>query len=179
MASLMNYLYNKDKKVFLYLNRNISCKALDIFMPGITHLGGATFTVIACFLLYFLGRNQVRIAATEAIITVTTSQGMVQIFKNRINRKRPYLVIPDVNTFWRLLLKDCSFPSGHATAGFSLAVAVSINFPSYGFASCGLATAIGISRIYTGMHYPSDVISGALLGGFFAFLTHMIRTVLA
>jgi undecaprenyl-diphosphatase len=179
MLRLFNYLYKKDKKIFLYLNKNIRCRALDIFMPGITHLGGATFTIVACFLLYILGHKETRVAATEAIITVAGSQGIVQVFKNSINRKRPYLVIPDVNTFWKCLLEDYSFPSGHTTAGFSLAVAVAINFPSYRFVSYSLATAVGISRIYTGMHYPSDVISGALLGAISAFLTHAARGMLA
>jgi undecaprenyl-diphosphatase len=133
MTSLLDYLYIKDKKMFLYLNKKIRCKVLDILMPRITHLGGATFTMITCFLLYIFGQGETRLAATEALITVTGSQGIVQIFKNLIYRKRPYMVIPDVNTFWKRLLKDYSFPSGHTTAGFSLAVALAINFPSYSF----------------------------------------------
>ncbi|MGI6486096.1 MAG: phosphatase PAP2 family protein [Thermoanaerobacterales bacterium] len=175
MKGFLNYLYMSDKNVFIYLNKRLRCRVLDVLMPKITHLGGGTFAVFSCILLYVFGQGEMRIAAAEAIITVTGSQGIVQLFKNLIYRKRPYMVIPDVNTFWKRLLKDYSFPSGHTTAGFSLAVALGLNFPSYSLLSYFVATMIGFSRIYTGMHYPSDVISGALLGAVFAFLTHAAR----
>jgi len=140
-------------------------------MPRITHLGGVTVTVLSCLFLYLFSQGEGRVAATQAIVTVTSSQGIVQFFKNKINRKRPYLVLPEVNTFWSKLLKDHSFPSGHTTAGFSLAVVLATHFPNFGLVSYLLATMVGISRIYTGMHYPSDVLSGALLGVLCAALT--------
>ena len=88
------------------------------------------------------------------------------------------MVLPDVNTFWKKLLKDCSFPSGHTTAGFSLAVILASHFPAYSFVMYSLAATIGVSRIYTGMHYPSDVLSGAFLGTGFALLTHIVKRVM-
>lgn len=174
MKGLWDYLYHKDKRLFEYINKRIKCKVLDLFMPRITHLGGASFTVLSCLFLYLFGQADAKIAATQAFVSITGSQGIVQLFKNTIVRKRPYLVLPDVNTFWSKLLKDFSFPSGHTTAGFSLAVVLSIHFPTYSFVSYFLATMVGISRIYTGMHYPSDVLSGAFLGTGCAFLTQLI-----
>jgi undecaprenyl-diphosphatase len=168
LKGFWDFLYHKDKHLFFYINKRIKCKVLDVFMPWVTHLGGVSFTIFTCLFLYFIGPNHARIAATEAFITVTGSQGIVQLFKNTIRRKRPYLELPDVNTFWRKLLKDCSFPSGHTTTGFSLAVILAMYFPAYSIVSYSLATMVGVSRIYTGMHYPSDVLSGAFLGTAFA-----------
>ncbi|WP_237659177.1 phosphatase PAP2 family protein [Tepidanaerobacter sp. GT38] len=164
MKGLWDYLYNKDKRLFEYINKRIKCKLLDIFMPRITHLGGASFTVLSCLFLYIFGKDQAKTAAMQAFVTITGSQGIVQLFKNTIARKRPYLVLPDVNTFWSKLLKDHSFPSGHTTAGFSLAAVLAMHFPAYSLISYSLAAMVGLSRIYTGMHYPSDVLSGAFLG---------------
>lgn len=175
MKGLLDYLYQKDTKVFVYFNKKMRCRILDFLMPRITHLGGAIFTMFLCFTLYTFGQKDTKIAAAEAFITVTGSQGIVQIFKRRIYRKRPYLVLPEVNTFWSKLLKDYSFPSGHTTAGFSLAVILSIYFPSYSVLTYSLATAVGISRVYTGMHYPSDVLSGAFIGTGFGLLTHALK----
>lgn len=174
MKGLWNYLYQKDAKIFVYFNQRMRCKALDLIMPRITHLGGAIFTLLLCFLLYIFGQKDTKTAATEAFITITGSQGIVQLFKRKIYRKRPYMVLPEVNLFWSRLLKDYSFPSGHTTAGFSMAVILSIYFPSYSILTYSLAAMVGISRIYTGMHYPSDVLSGAFLGTTFAYLTHSL-----
>lgn len=144
-------------------------------MPRLTHLGGATCTIMLCFLLYAFGQKDTKLAAVEALITVTGSQSLVQFFKKTIYRKRPYMVLPDVNTFWKKLLKDYSFPSGHTTAGFSLAAIFSLHFPSYTILAYPLATIVGVSRIYTGMHYPSDVFTGAVIGTAFAIITHVTK----
>ena len=142
-------------------------------MPRITHLGGVIFSMLTCFGLYLF--KDTKVAATDALITLIGSQGIVQLFKNLIGRKRPYMVLPDVNTFWAKLLRDCSFPSGHTTAGFSLAAVFAIHFPGYSMISYSLATMVGVSRIYTGMHYPTDVLSGAFLGTGFALLTQVLK----
>ncbi len=175
MKGLWDFLYYKDKRLFVYINKRIKCRILDEFMPRITHLGGVSFIVLTCLFLYLFGQSEAKTAATEAFVTITGSQGIVQLFKNTITRKRPYLVLPEVNTFWRKLLKDYSFPSGHTTAGFSLAATLAIHFPAYSLVSYFLATMVGVSRVYTGMHYPSDVLSGAFLGTGFAILTQIIK----
>jgi undecaprenyl-diphosphatase len=178
LERLVKYLYHKDQKLFIYINKKAKCKLLDFTMPKVTHLGGASFTILSCLLLYLFGQEESKIASAEAFITLITSQSIVQIFKNKIYRKRPYMVINGVNTFWNKLLKDYSFPSGHTTAGFSLAVIFSIHFPAYSLIIYPLATMVGVSRIYTGMHYPSDVLSGAFLGSIFAFVTHSVKELL-
>ena len=64
-------------------------------------------------------------------------------------------------------LKGSSFPSGHATAAFSVATVVSYRYRNHKwvpFAAYGLATAIGLSRIATEAHFPSDVFLGSAIG---------------
>ena len=57
-----------------------------------------------------------------------------------------------------------SFPSGHAASGFAFASAIGRDQPWLGFALRLLATAVAYSRVHTGVHYPSDVVAGALIG---------------
>lgn len=59
---------------------------------------------------------------------------------------------------------DASFPSGHATSAFAAAGVVAALHPRLRVAALTLAGLIGLSRVYLGVHYPSDVIAGALLG---------------
>ena len=65
---------------------------------------------------------------------------------------------------------DSSFPSNPATVGFSLAVAIWLHNRRPGALLLVLATLFGLSRIYCGVHYPADVIAGALLGGLSAYV---------
>jgi undecaprenyl-diphosphatase len=60
--------------------------------------------------------------------------------------------------------KDHSFPSGHAATSFSCATVLALAFPRLAVPLYLLAAAIGFSRIYVGVHYPLDVLGGAVLG---------------
>ena len=57
-----------------------------------------------------------------------------------------------------------SFPSGHAASAFAFAAAVGRDEPSLGFALRFLAAAVAYSRVHTGVHYPGDIVVGALIG---------------
>jgi len=57
-------------------------------------------------------------------------------------------------------LKDYSFPSGHTSASFAIATTIAFNMPRLSIVAFILAFAIGISRIYLGVHYPTDVMAG-------------------
>ncbi|WP_018130377.1 undecaprenyl-diphosphatase [Effusibacillus pohliae] len=59
---------------------------------------------------------------------------------------------------------DNSFPSDHATGAFALAVAVYLRNRKWGYGMLGLAVAIAFSRVFVGVHYPADVIGGAVVG---------------
>jgi undecaprenyl-diphosphatase len=68
-----------------------------------------------------------------------------------------------------------SFPSGHAASAFAFATAVGAVDPRAGIPLRGAAALVGYSRVHTGVHYPGDVVAGALLGGALAQLTtHML-----
>ena len=60
--------------------------------------------------------------------------------------------------------QDHSFPSGHAATSFACATVLALAFPRLAVPLYVLAAAIGFSRIYVGVHYPLDVLGGAVLG---------------
>jgi undecaprenyl-diphosphatase len=57
-----------------------------------------------------------------------------------------------------------SFPSGHTASAFAFAATVSADFPLLALPLFGVASVVGYSRVHTGVHYPSDVIAGSVLG---------------
>ena len=159
----MNYIYRWDDWLFTKVNSSLRCKFLNKIMPGFTFLGGARFTVLVGLILILQSGGFAGIGK-EVGLALAGSHLLVQIVKRFVTRPRPFLVLPMVNTWKTLILKDYSFPSGHTTAGFALAIVLSINFHVFAPLFVLMAMLIGFSRMYLGLHYPTDVFVGAVIG---------------
>ncbi|MCL1975639.1 MAG: phosphatase PAP2 family protein [Firmicutes bacterium] len=98
------------------------------------------------------------------------------LLKNLVARPRPYEVLAFVHPLVPLL-KDFSFPSGHASASFAAAMAFAYSGQNkkWVIPLFALAILISISRLYVGMHYPSDVLAGLFLGLFCAWVIRRIK----
>lgn len=109
---------------------------------------------------------------TAAILNYGITYGM----KNAVDRKRPYKALSGVHTVGSTE-RSASFPSGHTSSAFTIATMVSLNYPKWyviapSFAWAGLA---GYSRMAIGMHYPADVLMGAVVGAGSAYLIYKLR----
>jgi membrane-associated phospholipid phosphatase len=95
--------------------------------------------------------------------------------KYSIKRDRPYVTYPFIEQ--ETSAGSPSFPSGHTSTAFATATSLSIAFPKwYVIAPSFLwATAVGYSRMDLGVHYPSDVLAGAIIGAGTAFLSYKIN----
>ncbi len=70
-----------------------------------------------------------------------------------------------------------SFPSGHAASAAAFATGVALESPAWGAVVAPIAVSVAASRVYTGVHFPSDVLAGAALGACAAFAVRgMVRT---
>lgn len=153
------------------INRKMRNKFLDVFMFRITDLGGAIFSTLFCIFLILFGSKEVKRIGFEALLVLSISQIAVQGLKLGLSRERPYKILEHLNTFG-IDMKDYSFPSGHTTASFSLATTIAINMPRLSLIVFVLAMIIGISRIYLGVHYPTDVAAGIIIGVGSSILVH-------
>ena len=97
------------------------------------------------------------------------------ILKYAVNRPRPYVTHPDLHPLGTESSR--SFPSGHTSSAFSIATSLSLNYPKWYVIvpAYAWASATGYSRMYLGVHYPTDVLTGAVLGSGTAWLTHVIN----
>ncbi|MDR3654008.1 MAG: phosphatase PAP2 family protein [Paludibacter sp.] len=96
--------------------------------------------------------------------------------KDIVRRPRPYVTYPnDINPYEAET--SLSFPSGHTSLAFTTATALSLKFPKwYVIAPSYLwACSVGYSRMNLGMHYPTDVLGGAIIGAGSAFITYKIN----
>ena len=171
-TKMRNILKRFDNYFIDLINQRMRNRYLDIIMRRVTDLGGAVFSSLYIFLLIIFGNGDVRFIGFEALAALSLSQIVVHSLKRILSRERPYKIIEQLNTYG-INLKDYSFPSGHTAAIFSISTTIAMNIPKLSLVLFLLAIIVGISRIYLGVHYPTDVAAGLFLGLGIAFLVHL------
>jgi membrane-associated phospholipid phosphatase len=108
-------------------------------------------------------------------VAIVAAVSMSTVLKYGIHRERPYSRYPDIEK----LSDDStpSFPSGHTTSAFCTATSLSLMYPKWYVIvpSYSWAVAVGYSRMHMGMHYPSDVLMGAIIGTASSFLSFKLQ----
>jgi undecaprenyl-diphosphatase len=163
MARVMDWLQQHENQVFLWVNQRKQVTFIDIIMQRITHLGGASVTIAVTSSLILFAHDIWRMLAIQALVALAVSHIPVAIFKKKYPRLRPYLVLPQTRTC-KNPLADHSFPSGHTTAIFASVVPFAMHAPFLALALLPVAFTVAYSRVYLGLHYPSDCAVGAMLG---------------
>lgn len=113
--------------------------------------------------------------SSEIFASQLTNTLIVTSMKLGFQRERPYDTYPDQITKYGHG-GSYSFPSGHTSTAFAFATSMSINYPKwYVVVPCyAYACAVGYSRMYLGVHYPSDVLVGGVVGAASAIGTHYL-----
>jgi undecaprenyl-diphosphatase len=157
-----------DRELFLFLNQAPQNAVFDAILPFLTDLNrkpiGFVILVLLWVLLLTRGGRPGRIAALLLIPTIALSDQLnSSVLKFIIERPRPCTELPNVH-----LLVGCgsgySFPSSHAVNNFAAAFVLSYFLPRWTWAFFSFACVIAYSRIYVGVHYPSDVLAGSIIG---------------
>jgi undecaprenyl-diphosphatase len=163
LSRVMHWLQQHENQVFLWVNRRNHIATFDFIMRRITHFGGASITIASTLGLAFFTHGMWRVAAIHALAALALSHIPVAILKKKYPRLRPYLVIKETKTYKNPLV-DHSFPSGHTTAIFSVIMCFAMSSSLLAVILVPIGMLVAYSRMYLGLHYPSDCIVGALLG---------------
>ena len=157
----------------LYFINEFHFEILDKIMILITHMGtkGIFWILVGVILLLF---KKTRKCGLTVLIALLFSLIVGNILlKNIVARPRPCWIDETINMLIAVP-KDYSFPSGHTFASFAAAVSVFLYYKKAGIAAVILAFLIGFSRLYLFVHFPTDVLSGAVLGICAAFASRCI-----
>ena len=165
----MEMLSMKELGILDFIQEHIRCDFLDWFFPTITKLGdsGIFWILLAVIFLFFKKTRKTGLMMGVALVCGLIVGNIT--LKPLIHRIRPYDLNPDV-TLLIDRLSDFSFPSGHTLSSFEGATVLMIRDKRFGVPAMVLAVCIALSRLYLYVHYPTDVLAGAILGIGFGFL---------
>lgn len=163
MSRIYRMLLEVERPLFLHVNIRWNHRFLNVLFHLFTFLGGATFTLVFSLAIGCFAPDPWRSAGWQALAAVALSHLPVAVAKRSAPRLRPYQVFPQALTA-RKPLKDPSFPSGHTTAAFAMLTPWMAAQPSLIPILLPVGAGVALSRIYFGLHFPSDTLAGALLG---------------
>lgn len=153
-----------DGQILLFIQEHIRCGFLDVIMKAASWLGdnGLVWIIAAVLLLIF---PKTRRGGLDTALCLAAASALNNLgIKNIVARARPYTVIEGLEILVEPL-SSFSFPSGHSCSSFAAAFAIAMAFRGKGGGWAFLpACIIALSRLYVGVHYPTDVLCGAALG---------------
>lgn len=151
---------NFDLSIMMFVQENLRSAIGDAIMVFITHLGDGGWLWIAIGVLLLLFKKT-RLAGFSVLISLAINALFTNItLKDLIARPRPFHVSDQILPLIPLP-SSFSFPSGHTSGSLTAAFALYKTTPKkYGVPAVILAALIGLSRIYVGVHYPTDVLGG-------------------
>lgn len=173
MSKFLLNIEKHDVDILQMFNLKIKCNFLDKFMTYITYIGSTQFGVLFCLISLILTKFSIHLFGFKLTLAMLLSTLLSNIIKKSVNRIRPYIKLNNLNAI-KIGVDNYSFPSGHTTSAFTMSAMLSLFFPKLSVVFIILSTLVGISRIYLGVHYPTDAAFGTLLGSICSFLIFKI-----
>jgi undecaprenyl-diphosphatase len=165
----LEYLYNLDVSMFLLFNAQLTHPLLDSIMPRVTHFSfWAVPGLLGAALFIFREKKK----ALVVLLLLALAVGLSDFISSHIIKQifaRPRPCNPDMfidgGRFLLGMYRSYSFPSSHSMNMFAAASLLFCFYPKRWMYFFGFATMIAYSRVYCGVHFPSDVYCGAVWGG--------------
>ncbi len=159
----MDYITTIDFAVLDWLQDTLSCRFLDSVMPVITKLGSKGLIWLAVAFVMMCTKKY-RKCGIVMVISLIAGVLIGNLFlKNIIARPRPCWINEDFHMLTGVP-GDYSFPSGHTLSSAACATVLTLENRKFAYGAVPLAALIAFSRLYLYVHFPTDIIGGALIG---------------
>jgi len=166
----MHWLQSFDIALFHFINGTLSNPFFDWLMPVLSGRGVPWLlaVVVAAPVIFIFGSTRLRICALLTILVVSLGDPLIiGTVRNAVARPRPCLALDNVNDLLGCTTSG-SMPSAHAANNFAVAMMLFLFYRRSGWFMFPFAASVAFSRVYCGVHYPGDVLAGAILGAGYA-----------
>lgn len=161
---MLESLLQLDGAILLWIQEHVRQDFLSPVVKFITHLGDAGWCWILLAVILLIVKKTRKIGLVTAVPLLSSYVVNNLILKNLVARVRPYEAVDGLQRIIEAQ-SDFSFPSGHSASSFAAAVVIFMLCPrKYGVPALVLAFLIALSRLYVGVHYPTDVLTGVISG---------------
>jgi undecaprenyl-diphosphatase len=189
----MHWLQTLDTDLFLFFNRSFVNPVFDWLMPVLSGSNGyktgfVTFAVLVGVAMLIFGKSRAWLCVVFMALIVGTNDGLVcNTLKHAIARPRPFVTLPEARLFGNIgqgyippnydktgvnlnagLGSHNSMPSSHAANWFAATMVLFLFYRKSLWFMLPMALAVSFSRLYNGVHFPSDVLAGAIVGAGYA-----------
>jgi undecaprenyl-diphosphatase len=137
--------------------------------PLLIYINASEALFVATLVIVFLFANGERLrawrrAALAAVLSAGVALAIAKVISELVDRARPFMVDPHGVHLFSGHAADPGFPSDHATGAFAVAMAIYLRNRLWGGIALVAAAVLAVGRVATGVHFPSDVLAGAVLG---------------
>ena len=189
----MHWLQTLDTNLFFFINRSLVNPFFDWLMPILsgstgTKTGLVVAMIVAGVAVLGFGNRRARLCVLLMVLVMATNDGLIcNTLKHAIARPRPFVTLPEARLFGNIgkgyiapqinaMGVDMaankgsrnSMPSSHAANWFAATMVLFLFYRKSLWIMLPLASGVAFSRIYNGVHYPSDVLAGVLVGAGYA-----------
>ena len=169
MRSIVNSLTRWDTAFMTTIFGLEGKRFLSAVMPWISNSGNGYYYPLLPIVLYLFDPQLAKVFLLSALVAFGIELPVYKLLKNAIKRDRPCVRVAAVHS--RVSPSDqFSFPSGHTAAAIVVATLLAHLIPAIMPIAFGWAFAVGFSRVFLGVHYPSDILAGTFLGMICAFI---------
>ncbi len=152
-----------DEQLFLTLFNCNSPKWFKTIAFGLSKSGDGGLYILVCLAVWWLSNNeQQQLLPVTILVGFAIERPIYLLAKNRFARIRPCDCL--VTNAYIVPNDKFSLPSGHSAAAFLVAIILSHFFPEYIWLLLSWAAGVAISRVVLGVHFPADIIIGAIIG---------------